>query len=202
MPPAERLLARTVLWTSVGCAAGMPLLVVPQPDDPRLTFVIHVSLVGAFVIGLAFHLAPLTDGLWFGGSGLGDVGRRAASWLVTAGAVTVCAATVGAATAVALRYDPSMQYFVVIAADAVAVPSALAILGVRRRFGPQSAAAAGALLAAAVVWSVWRYLDRVGVGAEGRWIVDGARFGTIVLPVLAGAMVVALVLFTVGTRRT
>jgi hypothetical protein len=105
-----------------------------------------------------FHLAPLTDDPWFGDTGLGVVGRRAASWVATAAAVTAGSATVAAATSVVLRYDPSMQYLVVLAADAAAVPISLAILGGRRRFGPAAAAALGVILGAAVTWSPWRYL--------------------------------------------
>jgi hypothetical protein len=185
----------------VGCAAGIPLLVVPQPDDPRLTFVVHVALVGLFAIGLAFHLAPLSDDPWFGATDLAYVGRRAASWLITTAAVVACAATVGAATAVALRYDPSMQYFVVVAADTVAFPAALAVLGARRRFGAGAAAFAALIVGAVVVSSVWHYVHVVGVGRGGSWVVDGSRFGTLVVPWVAGALAAALFLFTAGTRR-
>ena len=201
MSSTETFLARTLLWTSVGVAAGFPTLVLPAPVDPRLTVVIHLVVLGVFVIGLALHLAPLTDEPWFAGRDLGTVGRRAVTWVTTVTAVTASAATVAAVTAASLRYDPSMQYFVVLGADAAALPVAMAILGGRRGFGTGPAVAIGAVLGAAVVWSLWHYLDLVGVGVDGSWVVDGARFGSLVLPVLGGSLGVGIGLFTVGVRR-
>ena len=201
MSSTETFLARTLLWTSVGAAAGFPGLVLPAPVDPRLTVVIHLVVLGVFVIGLAFHLAPLSDEPWFSGRDLGVVGRRAVTWMTTVAAVTASAAAAAAAPAASLRYDPSMQYLVVLAADAVALPVAVAILGARRRFGTGPAVVAAGVLGGAVVWSLWRYLDLVGVGGDGSWVVDGARFGSLVLPVLAGSLGVGLLLFTVGVRR-
>ncbi len=188
------------MWTAAGVAAGFPALVIPQPADPRSTVVIHLAVLGAFLISLAFHLSVVADRPWFADTRLGPVGRRAAAWVVAATAVTASAATVAAATAVGLRYDASMQYLVVLGADAIALPSSLAVLGARRRFGGPAAAGIGAAVVGGVVWSLWRYLDVVGVGATGSWVVDGSRFGTIVLPVVAGALVVGLVLFTLGAR--
>jgi hypothetical protein len=198
--PAETLLVRTIVWTAAGAAAGFPALVIPQPEDPRATVVIHLALLAAFLLALTFHLASVTDRAWFTRTRLGPVGRRAASWVVAGAAVTACAATVAAATAVGVRYDASMQYLVVLGADAIALPSSLAVLGARRRFGGGVAAGVGTVLAAAVVWSLWRYLDVVGVGPGDGWVVDGARFGTIVLPVIAGAVAVGLALFSLGAR--
>jgi len=198
--PAETLLVRTIVWTATGAAAGFPALVIPQPEDPRATVVIHLGLLAAFLLALTFHLAEVADRAWFTETRLGPVGRRAAAWVVAAFAVTACGATVAAATSVGVRYDASMQYLVVLGADAIALPSSLAILGARRRFGGGAAAAIGVVIAAAVVWSLWRYLDLVGVGPGDGWLVDGSRFGTIVLPVIAGAVVVGLVLFSAGAR--
>ena len=192
---------RTLLWTSVGIAAGFPALVVPGPEDPRLTVIIHLFLLGVFAIGLVFHLAPLGDEPWFDRGGMGIVGRRAATWIAITAMVTASAATAAAATAAALRYDASMQYLVVLAADAMALPAAAAILGGRRRFGPKAAVVIGFIVAADVLWSVARYLGNVGVGPGGAWIVDGARFGTLILPFLAASAVAAAALFTAGTRH-
>jgi len=188
------------VWTASGAAVGFPALVVPQPEDPRATVVIHLALLAAFLLALTFHLAAVTDRAWFAGTRLGPVGRRAAAGVVAVAAITACAATVAAATAVGVRYDASMQYLLVLGADVIALPSSLAILGARRRFGGGVAAAIGAALAGVVVWAFWRYLDVVGVGPNGGWVVDGSRFGTIVLPVVAGALAVGLALFSLGAR--
>lgn len=201
MSSVETALIRTLLWTSVGVAAAFPTLVVPAPQDPRLTALVHMTLLGLCAMALVFHLAPLTDEPWFGGGNLGLVGRRAAGWLAVTAMVIASAATVAAATAAALRYDPSMQYLIVVGAAFAALPGALAALGTRRRFGPGAAAAAAGVIAGVVVWSLWRYLDRVGVGVDGAWVVDGARFGTLVVPFLAAAWVAAAMLFTAGTRH-
>ena len=65
MTATESLLARTLLWMTAGAACAIPILVLPQPEDPLLTVTIHLSIVVLFGLALAFHLAPLADEPWF-----------------------------------------------------------------------------------------------------------------------------------------
>ena len=56
MSSVETALIRTLLWTSVGVAAAFPTLVVPAPQDPRLTALVHMTLLGLCAMALVFHL--------------------------------------------------------------------------------------------------------------------------------------------------
>ena len=51
------------------------------------------------------------------------------------------------------------------------------------------------------VWSIWNYLDAVGFGSDGEWIVSGSDLMTLVIPYDMAAAVVAVILFLLGVRK-
>jgi len=51
------------------------------------------------------------------------------------------------------------------------------------------------------VFAIWRYLDVVGFGPSGEWIVDGPALWRNVIPADTAAALVAIVVFTYGTWR-
>jgi len=195
VPPSERAALRTITWSAFGCLAALPMLAVPRPDDPLLLVTIHLAGLVLFGVGLTFALAPLADDAWFGG-------RQALSWVwvvvLTVGAVGI----VTLATSAALRYDPSLQFLQALSALDIAWAAAALVLGLRRLGGRRVAVAGSVVLGVVCVWSIWRYLDTVGFGPAGEWVVDGSRIMTLVLPFDMGAAVMALTAFAFGLRAT
>jgi len=201
MSPAERTLARGLLWMTTGVAAGLPLLVIPQPDDPFLTFVVQLSVIVLFGTGLTFHLAPLADEPWFAASSLGRRARTGLAGIVVVVVVTGAVVLATLATSAALRYDASLQFLQLISALDIAWVVAAFTLGLRWRFGRGPATVGALAMAAVCVWSIWRYLDVVGFTAEGGWLVDGARIASLVLPFDLMAAVLAVGAFLAGVGR-
>ncbi len=198
MTPSERALTQTLLWTSVGAAAAVPLLVIPPPDDPLPTLVLHLVALTVFAATLAFHLAPLADEGWFTSGSLPVRVRAALAGVVvvvlTAGAIGL----VTLATSAALRYDASLQFFQLLSAGGIAWIVAALTVGLRRRFGWRPAAAGAVIVAGVCVWSVWRYLDAVGFTPAGGWVVDGDRIASLLLPAVLGAAATAAAGFALG----
>lgn len=201
MTRVENSLLRTLLWMTTGAAAAIPALVVPQPDDPLLTTVVHLSLLVAFSIGLAFHLAPLADDPWFPQLPMGEAGRAALSGVAVIVMATGATGLVTLATSAALRYDPSLQFLQMLSALDIAWAAAAIVFGLRRYRGPSLAVAGSLLLGVVCVWSIWRYLDTVGFAPDGGWIVRASELNRLVLPFDMGAAVVAVAAFTLGVRK-
>lgn len=200
MTSLEAVLARSMLWMTVGAAAAVPVLFLPQPEDPLLTSIIHLSVVVAFGIALAFHLAPLGDEPWFEGLAIGRRPSLALTWAVIVIAITGVVGITTLATSAALRYDASLQFLQLLSALDITWAGAAIVLGSRRRFGGGSALFAAGLLLVVCVWSIWRYLDVVGFTESGGWLVDGSELLRLVLPYDMGAAAVALILFSAGVR--
>jgi hypothetical protein len=199
---AERALIRCVVWATTGAAAALPLLVVPEPGDPTTTLMIHLAALSGFGVALAFHLAPLADGEWFVGTGSGPIVRRGAAAGLLVAAAVVSTGVVAVATAAALRFDASVQFLQMLAAVGITAVAGSAGLGVRRLAGRGAAATVAMGTAALCIWSLWRYLDLVGFGADGGWVVDGAQIRRTMLPVFLGSGFGALVVFVVAVGRT
>ena len=204
VPPsvsADLALARTFLWMTVGSAAALPLLLVPQPEEPLLTVTVHLTVVVLFGVALTFHLAPLADGLWFEGVAVSPRIRQALTWAAVVVAVTGAVGLVTLATSAALRYDPSLQFLQMLSALDIAWAGAALTLGLRRRFSSAVATGGAAVLVVVCVWAIWRYLDVVGFTAAGGWLVDGGELMRLVLPYDMAAAVAAVIAFSAGVRR-
>lgn len=197
--PAERALATALRWMIFGAALALPLLAVDVADHVIAISTWHLAAVVVFEVALALTLAPVADDAgWF--SNLGEPLRSWAAAGAVIALVTGAAALVTLASSAALRFDPSMQFLQLLSALDIAWVVAAAAIGARRRWG--SAAATGTAVAIGVfcVWAIWRYLDTVGVGAGGEWVVDGGELMRLVIPNDMIAAVVALTLLAVGTR--
>ena len=171
MTPAERVAVRTMVWAGSGCLMALPLLAVPHQEDPLLLMTLHLAAVVLFGIGLVLALAPLGDEVWFDGS----------RWLTGVWMVVLVTGAVGIvtlATSAALRYDPSLQFLQSLSALDIAWAAAALVLGLRWWRGRSAAMAGAFVLGVVCVWSIWRYLDVVGFGAGGEWVVDGNETDT------------------------
>jgi len=191
--PSERAALRTIVWAASGCAVALPLLAIPRPDDPLALITVHLAGLVLFGVGLAFALARLADDAWFGG-------RRALSWIWVIVLVVGAVGIVTLATSAALRYDPSLQFLQALSALDIAWAAAALVLGLRRLGGRWAAVAGSAVLGVVCVWSIWRYLDTVGFGPAGEWVVDGSRIMTLVVPFDMGAAAMAVAAFGLGLR--
>lgn len=200
MTDVENVLTRSLVWMTVGAAAAIPVLFLPQPDDPLLTITIHLSLVVAYAVALVFHLAPYAESPWFGGLEMGPGARLALTWAVVVVSVTGVAGLTTLATSAALRYDASLQFLQLLSALDITWAAAAIVLGTRRRWGPVAALWGAVALGVVCVWAIWRYLDVVGFTTVGGWLVDGSELMRLVLPYDMGAAVVALILFSLGVR--
>lgn len=201
MRSLESALARTLLWMTAGAAAAVPILFVPQPDDPLLTVTIHLSLLVVFAIALTFHLAPLAADGWFRGLAATPAVRAGITWAVVVVAVTGATGLVTLATSAAFRYDASLQFLQLLSSLDIAWAAATLVIAVRiLRSGP-AALAAGGVLGIVCVWAIWRYLDIVGFGPSGEWIVSASDLMELVLPYDMGAAAIAVVTFFVAMRR-
>jgi hypothetical protein len=185
---------------TAGAACAIPVLVLPQPEDPLLTITIHLSLIVLFGLALAFHLAPLADDPWFTGIEVGVAGRRALTWIVVIVAVTGAAGLVTIATSAAFRYDASLQFLQLLSALDITWAATAIVLGARRRFGGPVAVWFGMGLGIVSVWAIWRYLVVVGFTPAGGWLVDGAELMLLVLPYDMATALVAVIVFSLGVR--
>ena len=78
---------------------------------------------------------------------------------------------------------------------------AASIIGFRWLLGEAAGRAIGGIIALVCVWSIWRYLDEVGFGPDGQWIVDRDALARLVLPFDVMAAVVAIAAVVLGARR-
>ncbi len=196
---AERVLATALRWTVFGAVLALPLLAIDAADHVIAVSTWHLSAVVVFEVGVALTLAPIADEPgWF--PDLAEPFRSLAAAGSVVALVTGAAALVTLASSAALRFDSSMQFLQLLSALDIAWVVAAAAIGARRRWG--SAAASGTAVAIGVfcVWAIWRYLDTVGVGTDGEWIVDGRQLMRLVIPNDLFAAVVALALLGIGTR--
>jgi hypothetical protein len=196
---AETAALQTLRWAAVGGAAALPLLAVPRQDDPLTLVTLHLGILVAFGAALAYRLAPLVSDSWFT-EWTSTMRRRAFAgvWIIVLATGAVGLVTI--ATSAALRYDPSLQFLQLLSALDIAWAAVAITVGLRRWKGKRAAIAAVTVLGVVCVWSIWRYLDVVGFGPNGSWIVDGGRLMTLVIPYDMAAAAVAVTLFVFGVR--
>jgi hypothetical protein len=197
----ERALVRSVRWLVAGLVAALPLLAVPTSDHLFAVTTIHLSMLVALGLAVAWALTPLADDTWFAGTRLSVEWRLQVS---AAGVVALATGVVGLVTlasSAALRLQPSLQFLQLLSALDIAWAGAAIVVGLRRWHGRGAAAGGGLALGVVCVWSIWRYLDQVGFTADGGWQVDGGRLMALVIPYDMAAATVAVAVLVVGTRR-
>ena len=197
----ERVVLAAVPFLVAGLVLSLPLLLVTWTPPPITPVIVHLS--GLVLLGLvtAVWLAPLAGADWF-------LGRAwSAWWRLVASGVTVVVITTGVvglvtlASSAALQFPPSMQFLQLLSALDIAWAGGALVVGAHRAWGRAAAVAAGVLLGVVCVFAIWRYLDVVGFGPSGEWIVDGPALWRNVIPADTAAALVAIVVFTYGSWR-
>jgi hypothetical protein len=197
----ERAVLATVPFLGIGLVASVPLLLVRWSPPPFTIVVVHLAALVLLGLVAVIRLAPLAGGDWFEGQSWSPFWRSAASGISVVFLATGMVGLVTLASSAALRYPPSMQFLQLLSALDIAWAGAALVIGIYRAWRLPAAVTAGTVLAIVCVWSIWRYLDVVGFGPEGEWIVDSAGLAKYVLPFDVAAAVMAIGAFVFGTRR-
>ena len=199
MVPIERALVRSVLWLVFGLLASLPLLLIDAGDDPTVVFLVHLSVLVAFGLGLTIAMLPLSGADWFAGSGWEAGTRLTASGIGVVVLVTGAVGLVTLASSAALRYDPSTQFLQLLSALDIAWVTAAVVIGGQRASSRTTGIVGGIAMGIVCVWSIWYYLDAVAFGPKGEWVVSASDLATRVLPFDTAAAIVAIGVFAFGT---
>jgi hypothetical protein len=197
----ERAVLAAVPFLLIGLVLSLPLLVVSWEPPPTGVVIVHLSALTLLALAAAFRLAPLAGEDWFRGRAWPTGWRLAASGVVVIVLVTALVALVSLASSAALRYPPSMQFLQLLSAVDIAWVVAAFVIGAGRAWGRSAAVAGGVIVGIVCVAAIWRYLDLVGFGPEGEWIVDSAQLWRNVIPADMLAALVASAVFVYGTLR-
>lgn len=200
VPPIERALIRTVPWLIAGLVASVPFVAVPSTSSPLTWFSIQLVLLVAYSLALTFVLMPLGDEKWFSGMDWRPRLQSIASGVSLVVLVTGTVGLVTLASSAALGLDPSLQYLQLLSALDIAWVAAAVMIGVYRLASRMLASIAGLIVGVICVWSIWNYLNIVGLSEGGAWIGFGPDLIRYVIPVDMVAAVVAVALFLFGVR--
>lgn len=196
----ERAVIAAIPFLAVGLVLALPLLVT-SPATTITLVTVHLSALVLLGLLTAFRLEPLAGADWFLGHSWSSFRRLSASGVAVVFVVTGVVGLVTLASSAALRYPPSMQFLQLLSALDIAWAATALIVGLRRGWGRGLAIGGGAVLAVVCVWAIWRYLEAVGLGPNGEWIVDSGALLEHVLPYDTAAAIAAVTAFVLGTRR-
>jgi len=198
--PIERAVIAAVPFLAAGLVLSVLMFVLPSATTIA---VVTFHLGGLVLLALlaAFRLEPLAGSDWFLGHPWSPFWRLSASGVAVVFLVTGVVGLVTLASSAALRYPPSMQFLQLLSALDIAWAATALIVGLRRGWGRWIAIAGGVVLAVVCVWAIWRYLDVVGLGPDGEWIVDADALFEHVLPYDTAAAIAAIAALVLGTRR-
>jgi len=201
MVPIERALLRTLPWLVGGLVLSIPLLLVNVGGAPLGKFTVHLTALVGFGLVLTNVLVRFGTAEWFSGLSWSVSVRLIASGIGLVVLVTGAVGLVTLASSAALRYDPSTQFLQLISALDIAWVVAAITIGAYRAWGRGWAVFGGVAVGLVCIWSIWNYLDHVGFGPNGEWIVSAPDLMRLVLPYDTVAAVVAVTVFLVGARR-
>jgi hypothetical protein len=201
MVPIERALLRSVPWLVGALLLSVPLLLVDTGSDPLIAFILQLAVLVALGLILSNVLAPLGTPQWFVGMGWSPIVRLIAGGIGLVVLVTGTVGLVTLASSAALGFDPSTQFLQLISALDIAWVGAAVTIGAYRAWGRPSAVVGGTLIGVVCIWSIWAYLDHVGFGPRGEWIVSSRDLARFVLPFDVVAATIAVGLFLFGARR-
>ncbi len=181
----------------VGLALSLPLLALPRQDDRVFEFLVHLIALVAFSFALTWRLAPSADSPWFDERHLLPCNQRLATNAALIVIVTGATALVTLASAVAMQYQPSLQFLQLLSALDIAWVVSGTMLATWQLWGRIAALAAGGMMSIVCVLSVAAYLDEVGLAADGGWLVDGSQMLRLVIPfdVVAALITLGLTVF-------
>lgn len=201
MVPIERALLRTVPWLLAGLLASLPLLVVEPGVQLSRIFLIHLGVLVGFGFGLSLVLVSLGTPDWFVATGWSRRIRLISGGIGLVVLTTGAVGLVTLASSAAIGFDPSTQFLQLISALDIAWVVASITLGAYRAWGRSTAVGLGLMVATVCVWSIWAYLDAVGFGPNGEWVVSSADLVRYVLPFDVIAALLAVAVFLVGVFR-
>lgn len=188
----DAAMGRAARLAVVGALLAATLVLVEAPEDLLAVVVIHLSGIVLFGFAAAVLLAPATDTVDAG------VFRRGA---VVVAAVTGVVLIVTLVASAAIGFEVSVQFLQLLSALDIAWVVAATFYGLRWRLGLGAATVGAAAIGVMCVWSIWRYLDRVGFTSEGGWLVDTDALLRLVLPLDVMAAVLALGSLWWGARH-
>lgn len=197
----ERVVLAAVPFLLVGLALSLPLLLVNWTPPPTTIVIVHLSVLVLLGLLAALRLASLAGDDWFLGRAWTTGWRLAASGVVVIVLVTGVVALVTLASSAALRYPPSMQFLQLLSAVDIAWATAAIVVGAGRAWGRAAAITGGVILGVVCVFAIWRYLDIVGFGPDGEWIVDASALWRNVIPADMAAAAAAIAILSYGTWR-
>jgi len=197
----ERAVLATVPFLGIGLVASLPLLLIQWSPPPLVLVLVHLTVLVLLGIAASIRLAPLAGGNWFQGQSWTPLWRGFASGISVVFLVTGLVGLVSIASSAALRYPPSLQFLQLLSALDIAWAGAALVVGVCRAWRMPAAIAAGLMLTVICIWSIWWYLDAVGFGPSGEWIVDASVLMRRVLPFDIAAAVMAIGALLYGTHR-
>lgn len=197
----ERAVLATTPFLAVGLFAALPLLLIAWSPPPFALVIAHLTALVLLGLAASIRLAPFAGGDWFLGQSWSSFWRLIASGVAVVFLVTGMVGLVTLASSAALRYPPSMQFLQLLSALDIAWAGAALVVGVYRAWRLPAAVAAGSVLAVICIWSIWWYLDAVGFGPNGEWIVDASVLMRRVLPFDIAAAVMAIGALLYGTYR-
>ena len=176
-------------------------LLVPTSFSLGLRFGGQLVLLVALAVFVMLRLLPLTDTIWFGGTGLGGTERVVATGLATIVTVTGMIGLVTLASSAALRFQPSTQFLQLLSAVDIAWSVAAIMLAAYWLWGRRAAIAAGVLVGVVCLGSIARYLDAVGFTSAGKGRLRARALWEDVLPFDIAVAVIAIGLFFYAVRR-
>lgn len=197
--PAETILSRglskLLIW---GIPLSIAALVFPSPKDGALLAytLIHLTAIQVLTLMFTVSIAGHIDDEWFGESRRPFLARSAALIAASVG----FSALLTLATSAAARYDVSLQFLQLLSSLDIAWVVAALYLGTVKLWGRVAGAVLASFLVAACVWSIAAYLQAVGFGPDGEWVVNGSQMMRIVLPADLAAAVVSLSLLFAAAR--
>lgn len=197
----ERAVLATTPFLGLGLLASLPLLLITWTAPPFTMVIAHLTALVLLGLVASLRLAPLAGGDWFLGRSWSPFWRAIGSGVSVVFLVTGMVGLVTLASSAALRYPPSMQFLQLLSALDIAWAGAALVVGVYRAWRLPAAVVAGSILAVICVWSIWWYLDAVGFGPNGEWIVDASVLMRRVLPFDIAAAVMAIGALLYGTHR-
>ncbi len=199
--PMERAVLATVPFLGFGLLVSLPLLFVRWSPPPLVLVLVHLTVLVLLGFAASLRLAPLAGPDWFRGQIWPPYGRSLASSVSIVFLVTGLVGLAAIASSAALRYPPSLQFLQLLSALDIAWAGATLVVGVYRAWRMLAAIAAGLMLTVICIWSIWWYLDGVGFGPNGEWIVDASYLMQRVLPFDIAAAVMAIGALLYGTHR-
>ena len=199
--PMERAVLATVPFLGIGLIASLPLLLIRWSSPPLVLVLVHLAVLVLLGFAASLRLAPLAGGDWFQGRSWSPYVRSLASGISVVFLVTGLVGLVAIASSAALRYPPSLQFLQLLSALDIAWAGAALVVGVYRGWRMSAAIAAGLMLTVICIWSIWWYLDGVGFGPSGEWIVDAPVLMQRVLPFDVAAAMMAVGALLYGTHR-